>query len=139
MKRLSKVLKESAWGDMMRRSSGEMIRKEDELNSKSPEEFVDYLKDHYFINDYRVSDIKYIPNRFINIPIALVGGREYIHTWEIYFNPNEGIISISSDLKQNAKRLWPKLIKKFNLCDNGSSTYIKDNSISNTLRVIFTP
>jgi hypothetical protein len=31
MKKLSNILKESAWGDMMRRSSGEMVRREDIL------------------------------------------------------------------------------------------------------------
>ena len=137
MKKLSKILNESAWGDMRRRSTGEMIRREDELNSKSPEEFVDYLKDHYVINDYRVSDIKYIPNRFINIPVALVGGREYIHTWYLTFDPDNGELTISSDLKQNAKKLWPKLIKKFKLHDNGSCAFVKDKSINNTYALEF--
>ena len=38
---------ESAWGDMMRRSSGEMIRREDDINNLSFDEFVEYLKNTY--------------------------------------------------------------------------------------------
>jgi len=38
---------ESAWGDMMRRGSGEEIRKEDDINILNYEEFFVYLTEHY--------------------------------------------------------------------------------------------
>ena len=137
MKKLSNILKESVWQGILDRGTGETIKKEDELNNKSPEEFVDYLKDHYVINDHRVSDIKYILNRFINIPIAVVGGGKYIYTWNLTFNSDIGELTIPSDLKHNAKKLWPKLIKKFKLHDNGSIAFVKDKSINNTYALEF--
>ena len=38
---------ESAWGDMMRRGSGEEIRTEDDINLLDCEEFFVYLTEHY--------------------------------------------------------------------------------------------
>ena len=42
-----KSINESAWGDMMRRGSGEEIRTEDDINHLDYEEFFVYLTEHY--------------------------------------------------------------------------------------------
>ena len=40
-------IRESAWGDMMRRSSGEIIRKEDDVNNLDFDDFCKYLQEKY--------------------------------------------------------------------------------------------
>jgi len=40
-------IKESVWGGILDRGSGETIRKEDDINNLSFDEFVEYLKDTY--------------------------------------------------------------------------------------------
>ena len=42
-----KKISESAWGDMMRRSSGEIIRKEDDVNLLDVDGLYDYIKSKY--------------------------------------------------------------------------------------------
>ena len=59
IKTCSEYLGESAWGDMMRRSSGETIREEDDLNDYDSMEFFNYLKDHYPALSNKPFDIMY--------------------------------------------------------------------------------
>jgi len=40
-------LSESIWSDIQDRSSGETVRKEDDINLLDRQDFVDYLKEHY--------------------------------------------------------------------------------------------
>ena len=47
MKKLSNILNESAWGDMMRRGSGEDIRKEDDISHLDRDGLYDYIYDLY--------------------------------------------------------------------------------------------
>ena len=49
MKKLSNI-NESAWGDMMRRGSGEIIRKEDDVNIMNFEQLCSYINDNYKFN-----------------------------------------------------------------------------------------
>ena len=66
MRKLSKIC-ESAWGDMMRRGSGEEIRKEDDVNNLDVDGLTDYLKKHYEpLNAYAV--ITNVAN-IISVPI----------------------------------------------------------------------
>ena len=46
MKKLSKIL-ESIWSDLQDRSTGDVVRKEDDKSDLKPEEFVDYLWEIY--------------------------------------------------------------------------------------------
>ena len=46
MKKLSKII-ESIWSDMQDRSTGKIVRKEDDVNLMSGEDFCDYLNDNY--------------------------------------------------------------------------------------------
>ena len=46
MKKLSNI-KESMWGDIHRRNSGEAVRKEDSMDLMDSSEFFNYLKKHY--------------------------------------------------------------------------------------------
>ena len=50
MKKLSKII-ESIWSDMQDRSAGEIVRKEDDVNLMSGEDFCDYLNDNYISKD----------------------------------------------------------------------------------------
>ena len=46
-------IKESIWSDMQDRSSGDTIRKEDDVNLMSEEDFCDYLNDNYICKEGR--------------------------------------------------------------------------------------
>ena len=50
MKKLSKII-ESIWSDMQDRSAGEIVRKEDDVNLMSGEDFCNYLNDNYISKD----------------------------------------------------------------------------------------
>ena len=50
MKKLSKIT-ESIWSDMQDRSAGDVVRREDDVNLMSEEDFCDYLNDNYISKD----------------------------------------------------------------------------------------
>ena len=50
MKKLSKIT-ESIWSDMQDRSAGAVVRREDDVNLMSEEDFCDYLNDNYISKD----------------------------------------------------------------------------------------
>ena len=52
MRKMSEI-DESAWGDMMRRSSGEIIRKEDDINNLDMSEMYEYILSKYETTDNR--------------------------------------------------------------------------------------
>ena len=78
MKKLSKIT-ESIWSDIQDRSAGDTIRKEDDINLMSGEDFCDYLNDNYISkNKYKIlysehSKCIHIPilNKFIGVLLNL--------------------------------------------------------------------
>ena len=73
---------ESAWGEMRKKSSGEQIRKEDDLDNLSFEEFYEYLRKKYTPKIQRLAGNKEIGHRLkledmdviqVIIPIEEVG------------------------------------------------------------------
>ena len=72
-------IKESIWSDIQDRSSGDTIRKEDDINLMSGEDFCDYLNDNYISkNKYKIlysehSKCIHIPilNKFIGVLLNL--------------------------------------------------------------------
>ena len=44
-------ISESIWSDMQDRSTGKIVRKEDDVNLMSEEDFCDYLNDNYICKD----------------------------------------------------------------------------------------
>jgi hypothetical protein len=80
--KVTKGINESAWGEMRRRSSGEQIRKEDDLDNLSFEEFYEYLRKKYTPKTQRLAGNKEIGHRLkledmdviqVIIPIEEVG------------------------------------------------------------------
>ena len=78
MKKLSKIT-ESIWSDIQDRSAGDAVRKEDDINLMSGEDFCDYLNDNYISkNKYKIlysehSKCIHIPilNKFIGVLLNL--------------------------------------------------------------------
>ena len=102
MKKLSEVF-ESAWGDMMRRSSGEIIRKEDDINLYTPKKMYEYINDHYERIDNRWSSVYIEESEIIFVPICIL-------------NENQVLTNISYDYKKNVILIFETLLSyiKFN-------------------------
>ena len=79
MRKLSKII-ESIWSDMQDRSSGDVVRKEDEFKS-----ICEFIKDHYFVGFVGMDDIV-IKDDYINIPIYKVIGLNSFSSIEIYID-----------------------------------------------------
>ena len=69
---------ESAWGEMRQRSSGKIIRKEDEFK-----ELCEFINDHYFVGFVGMDDIEF-KDDYIHIPIYKVAGLNAFSSVEIY-------------------------------------------------------
>ena len=67
MKKLSKIT-ESIWSDMQDRSTGNVVRREDDVNLMSGEDFCDYLNDNYIIkNGRKIMYNEFTKNIFVSI------------------------------------------------------------------------
>ena len=67
MKKLSKIT-ESIWSDMQDRSTGNVVRREDDVNLRSGEDFCDYLNDNYIIkNGRKIMYNEFTKNIFVSI------------------------------------------------------------------------
>ena len=75
-----KKLSESIWSDMQDRSSGEVVRKEDEFKN-----ICEFIKDHYFVGFVGMDDIE-IKDDYIYIPIYKVVGLNAFSSIEIYID-----------------------------------------------------
>ena len=73
-------LSESIWSDMQDRSSGEVVRKEDEFKS-----ICEFIKDHYFVGFVGMDDIEF-KDDYIYIPIYKVVGLNAFSSIEIYID-----------------------------------------------------
>ena len=102
MKKMSKII-ESIWSDMQDRSSGKIVRKEDDVNLMSGEDFCDYLNDNYISKDghkiiYR-GDTK---NIFMSILKKFTSV-----SFSITYNYNSNTITMNDEVES----LFPELCK----------------------------
>ena len=79
MRKLSKII-ESIWSDMQDRSSGDVVRKEDEFKS-----ICEFIKDHYFVGFVGMDDIEF-KDDYIYIPIYKVVGLNAFSSIDIYID-----------------------------------------------------
>ena len=69
---------ESTWGEMRKRSSGDIIRKEDEFN-----DLCEFIEKHYFVGFVGMDDIEF-KDDYIHIPIYKVVGLNSFSSVEIH-------------------------------------------------------
>ena len=130
-------IKESIWSDMQDRSSGEIVRKEDDIDHLNYEEFFVYLTEHYQPKSKK--DIDKIGGRTpimdtntieISIPIESIDGR--IKTLMIVISKKDNsIVSIatSQTLFDKYVNLERTLSNNYTLnpSNNSPRVYIKSN------------
>lgn len=106
---------ESTWGEMRRRSSGETIRKENNIDFLDQDGLFEYIKSHYEVtrfvldNDHKPIDKK----NQISIPFVIpYEASNYGFRISLEFNKNEKIITFGNSIKRDL----PKVYKM--ICDN---------------------
>ena len=106
MKKLSKIT-ESIWSDMQDRSTGEIVRKEDDVNLMSEEDFCDYLNDNYISkSNYKITYSEL--SKSIHIPILDQFTSVLLN---ISYNYNSNTITMNDDVESLCPELC-KMIKK---------------------------
>ena len=118
MKKLSKIT-ESIWSDIQDRSSGETIRKEDDVNLLDPDDFIAYIRKNYkFTNSpYDIQNYKGQVRSHIFIPICSAGTKS-IKLMAIYFDYNREEVYTHNSIKKYIPKLWTKLDQDFDLWDD---------------------
>lgn len=109
MKKLSNIT-ESVWTDMQKRSSGDEIRKEDDINLLDRDGLYDYLTSHY--KNTNSFEPIYNSETFntIKVPFLIQGGSDGVF---LSFEENEVSIPYASPYK--VKGLFSKLANEFSL------------------------
>ena len=124
MKKLSKII-ESIWSDIQDRSSGETIRKEDDVNLLDAQGFVEYLRDIYKNVDTEFYIYKDL-NDMITVPTfeTELGTKS---TWFIEYDCNKKAVYIWEHFLNKEDKLFDKLN------DNYKLTLIRRNFTENFL------
>ena len=117
---------ESAWGEMRHRSSGQQIRREDDINLLDRDGLYDYLTSHY--KNTNSFEPIYNSDAFdtISVPFLIQGGSDSVY---LSFEENEVSIPYASPYK--VKGLFSKLANEFSLKGDSKTGYIispKDGS-----------
>ena len=129
MRKLSKIT-ESIWSDIQDRSSGDKIRKEDNVNLLDRDGFYDYLVNHYeelypehcMIHNFKQSDMIVIPmlsskyGRYFNLIIWKVNEPEYT------------FITLSDENPFRSSKLFIKLRNKYKFIPYSSYFKIEPKS-----------
>jgi len=111
-----KKVNESAWGDMMRRGSGEEIRKEDDIDLIDQDQFYEYLKKHYKV-DYKTFDIDSRDDWFHFIDVPFRKGESSNSCYALYldYKKTGKEVTFSVELEKNSPEIVRKLIQKYNI------------------------
>ena len=89
IKLFKKFIEESIWSDMQDRSTGEVVRKEDDVNNLDFDEFYTYIKNRYKIK------VKYIDLHAIGSEIGDVLGVNITEDIVLFYEPKRGHILLS--------------------------------------------
>lgn len=111
----SNVLVESTWGDMRKRSSGEQIRKEDDVDIKSPEEFFDYLRETYRIDNSSWDMSNNEDALTLCIPFGGMNVKKVYHIFCLFFDYEDDVVYINNNNKNFTPNLWSELEKHYDL------------------------
>ena len=108
MKKLSNILDESVWGGMLDRSTGDTIRKENDINNLDGDGLTDYLKKHYKpLNAYaiitNVADI-------ISVPII----RDHTNS-SIMFKCKTNEVKMTNDIMDQVRGLLRVMENNFSI------------------------
>ncbi len=122
MKKLSKIT-ESIWSDIQDRSSGDTIRKEDDINLMSIEDFCGYLNDNYISEDgYRTYRIYYV-SKVLSIAVLMDGPAEF---YSIKYDYGHNMIYLNDEIEDCVPELCQKLKNNFKIVkERVSSIYTK--------------
>ena len=103
MKKLSKII-ESIWSDMQDRSTGKIVRKEDDVNLMSGEDFCDYLNDNYISKDgHKIIYSEDSKSIYMSILKKYAG-----FSYSITYNYENNTINMNDEVES----LCPELCKK---------------------------
>ena len=103
MKKLSKII-ESIWSDMQDRSTGKIVRKEDDINLMSGEDFCDYLNDNYISKDgHKIIYSEDSKSIYMSILKKYAG-----FSYSITYNYENNTINMNDEVES----LCPELCKK---------------------------
>ena len=124
MKKLSNIT-ESIWSDIQDRSSGETVRKEDDVDLLDAQEFVEYIRDIYKNVDTKFYIFKDL-NDMITVPTfeTELGTKS---TWFIEYDCNKKAVYIWEHFLNKEDKLFDKLN------DNYKLTLIRRNFTENFL------
>jgi len=98
MKKLSKILKESVWGGMLNRSTGDSIRKEDDIITYDGQRMVEYIIKHYRINDTSEYPHYYKSDDVLTVPVITWKDKEnkqMYHTNPVFYEYKPNVIYVS--------------------------------------------
>ena len=113
MKKLSNIV-ESFWGDVHKRSRGDTVRREDDVDLMGMVEFYEYIQELY--SDYSRLYIDIHHHEFISVDTILVRGisKQLLLVFD-WTKENDKQITLPYSFRDNFENVFNKLTEKFSL------------------------
>ena len=147
MRKLSKIT-ESLWTDIQSRSAGDTIRREDDINLLDIEDFCDYLKSRYYIDN----SVEQRPSKifiqkfdnggcFIDVPLFVFNGKNVNNVQDsssFTYYPNVHEIGFGCTSRKYCRMFLELLSERFAIKGSGirydmNTQYFKGNITNKTL------
>ena len=121
---IKKRLNESIWSDIQDRSSGEIERKEDDINLLDKEGLIDYLKSHYSIDGNSISSSLHS----IGVPVlkpAFLGKNGWTANVSLDYTPDgKKEVTIFDDFPDYFEYVFKRLKKEYPIYHNSGISYV---------------
>ena len=117
-------LSESIWSDMQDRSSGEIVRKEDDINLLDFDEFIEYLETHYeLIDPYK--DFQMLSyNRIYICAFAYKCKDDSLSLFWLYLHNDDGKYTLTINKTAQKYQIFDLLKKEYIIKDAKTWHYI---------------
>ena len=127
MKKLSKIT-ENLWADLQDRSSGEVIRKEDDVNLMDMDGLCDYIKNRY---KDKIDSVRTFGSSGVDVDIQCIIGNKCFTTLSKAYMDRPGINKILIYLlKKTDNNFLKKVYKRFDAGDEQNTYNIQSLSIT---------
>ena len=107
-KGIKRRVTESLWADVQSQAAGDVVKKEDDLNTLSSERFIQYIKDHYRVSNF---GIHLKENNVIHIPFI----RPRSWAYNIVYRFDEERVVLSWDFDRYYPSLFRKISETYNV------------------------
>ena len=112
-------ISESIWADIYDRSTGDSVRKEDDVDLMDQDQLFDYLNAHYKVNyrGFHISKKNEFGEKYLTVPITTGFFMNSCFTLSLEYKKNRKIVDFSKSFKEEQPEIYKMIEEKYKLIE----------------------